>query len=206
MQKMERKEKAESPPQLYDLTALQRDANRLLGFTAQQTLDYAQSLYEKRLITYPRTDSRFLTEDMAASLPGLVTDTGKAFAVEEPFPIHVQQVINGSKVTDHHALLPTKSMANADLAALPAGERNVLRLIAARLLCAVGEPHRYAETTLTTDLCQGRNLPPRARWCCPRAGKPWSGKCWANCWASRKNRLLCRMCRSRASAALPVPN
>ena len=150
VQKMERKEKSESPPQLYDLTALQRDANRLLGFTAQQTLDYAQSLYEKRLITYPRTDSRFLTEDMAASLPGLVTDTGKAFAVEEPIPIHVQQVINGSKVTDHHALLPTKSMANADLAALPAGERNVLRLIAARLLCAVGEPHRYAETTMTT--------------------------------------------------------
>ena len=89
VQKMERKEKSESPPSLYDLTALQRDANRLLGFTAQQTLDYAQSLYEKRLITYPRTDSRFLTEDMTASLPGLVTDTGKAFAVEEPVPIHV---------------------------------------------------------------------------------------------------------------------
>ena len=150
IQKVTRKEKSENPPLLYDLTALQRDANRLLGFTAQQTLDYAQSLYEKRLITYPRTDSRFLTEDMAASLPGLVADTGGAFAVEEPFPIHVQQVINGSKVNDHHALLPTKSMAKADLAALPAGERNVLRLISARLLCAVGEPHRYAETTLTT--------------------------------------------------------
>ena len=157
VQKMERKEKSESPPQLYDLTALQRDANRLLGFTAQQTLDYAQSLYEKRLITYPRTDSRFLTEDIAASLPGLVTDTGRAFAVEEQLPIHVQQVINGSKVTDHHALLPTKSMAKADLAALPAGERNILRLIAARLLCAVGEPHRYAETTLTT-ICTGEEF------------------------------------------------
>ena len=157
VQKMERKEKSESPPQLYDLTALQRDANRLLGFTAQQTLDYAQSLYEKRLITYPRTDSRFLTEDMAASLPGLVTDTGRAFAVEEPIPIHVQQVIDGSKVTDHHALLPTKSMAKADLAALPAGERNVVRLIVARLLCAVGEPHRYAETTLTT-ICAGEEF------------------------------------------------
>ena len=157
VQKMERKEKSESPPQLYDLTSLQRDANRLLGFTAQQTLDYAQSLYEKRLITYPRTDSRFLTEDMAASLPGLVTDTGRAFAVEEPIPIHVQQVINGNKVTDHHALLPTKSMAKADLATLPAGERNVLRLIAARLLCAVGEPHRYAETTLTT-ICAGEEF------------------------------------------------
>ena len=157
VQKMERKEKSESPPQLYDLTALQRDANRLLGFTAQQTLDYAQSLYEKRLITYPRTDSRFLTEDMAASLPGLVTNTGRAFAVEEPFPIHVQQVINSSKVTDHHALLPTKSMGNADLAALPAGERNILRLIAARLLCAVGEPYCYAETTIIT-ICAGEEF------------------------------------------------
>ena len=157
VQKMKRKEKYESPPPLYDLTALQRDANRLLGFTAQQTLDYAQSLYEKRLITYPRTDSRFLTEDMAASIPGLVTDTGKVFAVEKTLPIHVRQVINGSKVTDHHALLPTKSMANADLAALPVGERNILRLIAARLLCAVGEPHRYAETTLTTE-CAGEEF------------------------------------------------
>ena len=157
VQKMERKEKSESPPQLYDLTALQRDANRLLGFTAQQTLDYAQSLYEKRLITYPRTDSRFLTEDIAASLPGLVTDTGRAFAVEEQLPIHVQQVINGSKVTDHHALLPTKSMAKADLAALPAGERNILRLIAARLLCAVGEPYCYAETSIIT-ICAGEKF------------------------------------------------
>ena len=157
IQRITRKEKSENPPPLYDLTTLQRDANRLLGFTAQQTLDYAQSLYEKRLITYPRTDSRFLTEDMAASLPGLVTDTGRALAVEEPFPIHVQQVINGSKVTDHHALLPTKSMANADLAALPAGERNILRLIAARLLCAVGEPHRYAETT-TITICAGEEF------------------------------------------------
>ena len=94
---------------------------------------------------------------MAASLPGLVTATGKAFAVKEPISIHVQQVIDGSKVTDHHALLPTKSMANADLAALPAGERNILRLIAARLLCAVGELHRYAETTLTT-LCAGEEF------------------------------------------------
>ena len=193
VQKMERKEKSESPPQLYDLTALQRDANRLLGFTAQQTLDYAQSLYEKRLITYPRTDSRFLTEDMAASLPGLVTDTGKAFAVEEPIPIHVQQVINGSKVTDHHALLPTKSMANADLAALPAGERNVLRLIAARLLCAVGEPHRYAEKPHSPPSAPGRSSPQRARWCCPRDGKLWNGKCWGICLASRKKRLFCRM-------------
>ena len=150
VQKVERKEKNEKPPQLYDLTTLQRDANRLLGFTAQQTLNYAQSLYEKKLITYPRTDSRFLTEDMAASLPGLVSAVAGAFSVGEAVPVHAEQVINNSKVSDHHALLPTASMVQADFSALPAGELSVLRLIAARLLCAVGEPHCYAETTLTT--------------------------------------------------------
>ena len=157
VQKIERKEKSESPPQLYDLTALQRDANRLLGFTAQQTLTYAQSLYEKKLITYPRTDSRFLTEDIAASLPDLVTESAKAFGVEDTIPVHAQQVIDGSKVTDHHALLPTASMAKADLSALPAGELSILRLISVRLFCAVGEPHRYAETTLTTT-CAGEEF------------------------------------------------
>ncbi len=157
VQKVERREKTEKPPQLYDLTSLQRNANRLLGFTAQQTLTYAQSLYEKKLITYPRTDSRFLTEDMAASLPGLVADTAGAFGVADEVPVHAQQVIDSSKVTDHHALLPTASMAKTDLSALPAGELSILRLIAARLLCAVGEPHRYAETTLTTT-CAGEEF------------------------------------------------
>ena len=157
VQKVERKEKSEKPPQLYDLTSLQRDANRLLGFTAQQTLDYAQSLYEKKMLTYPRTDSRFLTEDMAASLPGLVTDTAKAFGLEDAVPVHAEQVIDGNKVTDHHALLPTASMAKADLSALPAGEMNILRLVVARLLCAVNEPYRYAETTLTT-ICAGEEF------------------------------------------------
>ena len=157
VQKVERKEKVENPPLLYDLTTLQRDANRLLGYSAQQTLDYAQSLYEKKLITYPRTDSRFLTEDMAVSLPGLVTESARAFDVEDDVPIHVQQVIDGSKVTDHHALLPTASMAKADLSALPAGELSILRLISVRLFCAVGEAHRYAETTLTTT-CAGEEF------------------------------------------------
>ena len=157
MQNVERKEKSENPPQLYDLTTLQRDANRLLGFTAQQTLNYAQSLYEKRLITYPRTDSRFLTEDMAESLPGLASGTAAIFGAEEKLLVHVQQVINGSKVTDHHALLPTASVARADLSALPAGEMSILRLIAARLFCAVGEPYRYAETVLTT-ICAGKEF------------------------------------------------
>ena len=157
VQKVERKEKTEKPPQLYDLTTLQRDANRLLGFTAQQTLNYAQSLYEKKLITYPRTDSRFLTEDMAASLPGLVSAVAGAFSVGEAVPVHAEQVINNSKVSDHHALLPTASMVQADFSALPAGELSVLRLIAARLLCAMGEPHRCAETVLTT-ICAGEEF------------------------------------------------
>ena len=157
VQKVERKEKTEKPPQLYDLTTLQRDANRLLGFTAQQTLTYAQSLYEKKLITYPRTDSRFLTEDMAASLPGLVSAAVGTFSVEEAVPVHAEQVINNSNVSDHHALLPTASIVQADFSALPTGELSILRLIAARLLCAVGEPHRYAETLLTT-ICAGEEF------------------------------------------------
>jgi DNA topoisomerase-3 len=157
IQKITRKEKAENPPPLYDLTTLQRDANRLLGFTAQQTLNYAQSLYEKKLITYPRTDSRFLTEDMAASLPGLMSAAAGAFDVHEAVPVHAEQAINNSKVSDHHALLPTASVAQADFSALPAGELSILRLITVRLLCAVGEPHRYAETTLTT-ICAGKEF------------------------------------------------
>ena len=157
IQKITRKEKAENPPPLYDLTTLQRDANRLLGFTAQQTLNYAQSLYEKKLITYPRTDSRFLTEDMAASLPGLMSAAAGAFGVHEAVPVHAEQAINNSKVSDHHALLPTASVAQADFSALPAGELSILQLITVRLLCAVGEPHRYAETTLTT-ICAGKEF------------------------------------------------
>lgn len=118
--KVERREKSEKPPALYDLTTLQREANRLFGFTAQQTLDYMQSLYEKKLVTYPRTDSRYLTEDMASSLPGLAENSAFAFDVQRPAVVHASAVINGKKVTDHHALLPTASMAKADLAALPA--------------------------------------------------------------------------------------
>jgi DNA topoisomerase-3 len=162
IQKITRKEKAENPPPLYDLTTLQRDANRLLGFTAQQTLNYAQSLYEKKLITYPRTDSRFLTEDMAASLPGLMSAAAGAFDVHEAVPVHAEQAINNSKVSDHHALLPTASVAQADFSALPAGELSILRLITVRLLCAVGEPHRYAETTLTT-ICAGKEFSAKGR-------------------------------------------
>ena len=155
VQKSECKEKSERPPALYDLTTLQRDANRLLGYSAQQTLDYTQALYEKKLVTYPRTDSRFLTEDMEPGLPDLVRQTAAHFGVIGEIPIHAKQVINSKKVSDHHAILPTRSMAKADLSSLPAGEASVLRLIAARLLAAVGVPYRYAETTVQME-CAGQ--------------------------------------------------
>ena len=155
LQKTERKEKTERPPALYDLTSLQRDANRMLGYSAQQTLDYTQSLYEKKLVTYPRTDSRFLSEDMEPGLPELVQQTAAHFGVTGEIPIHAKQVINNKKVSDHHAILPTRSMAKADLSSLPAGEASILRLIAARLLAAVGEPYRYAETTVQMG-CAGQ--------------------------------------------------
>ena len=154
-QKTERKDKTEHPPALYDLTSLQRDANRLLGYSAQQTLDYTQALYEKKLVTYPRTDSRYLTEDMEPGLPDLVRQTAAHFGVTGEISIHAGQVINSKKVSDHHAILPTRSMAKADLSSLPAGEVSVLRLIAARLLAAVGEPYRYAETTVQME-CAGQ--------------------------------------------------
>ena len=157
VQKSERKEKSERPPALYDLTTLQRDANRLLGYSAQQTLDYTQALYEKKLVTYPRTDSRYLTEDMAAGLPGLVMDTAAAFGFRGAIPVHAKQVIHNQKVSDHHAILPTQSVAGADLSSLPAGEASILRLIAARLLSAVGEPYRYAETVVQIE-CAGQTF------------------------------------------------
>ena len=149
-------ERTERPPKLYDLTTLQREANRLFGYTAQETLDYLQSLYEKRLTTYPRTDSRYLTEDMADGLPALCQTVAGALHCMEglAFPVNAAQVSDSSKVTDHHAVIPTAEIAGADLAALPTGERNILYMIAVRLLCAVGEPHTYAETAVTLE-CGG---------------------------------------------------
>ena len=116
--KAERKEKTEKPPALYDLTSLQRDANRVLGYTAQQTLDYTQNLYEKKLVTYPRTDSRYLTEDMAAMLPDLVHLTFNSFPVDgvKNIPVNAKQVINNKKVTDHHAIIPTKELQKCNFA------------------------------------------------------------------------------------------
>ena len=156
---VERKDRTEKPPALYDLTSLQRDANRQLGFTAKQTLDYTQSLYEKKLVTYPRTDSRYLTEDMAGILPELVEMVQKKCGIspDAPAPVNAAQVINSKKVTDHHAVIPTKTLENADLAELPSGELAVLNLIAVRLICAVGDPCRYSETSVTLE-CAGHQF------------------------------------------------
>ena len=153
--KVERKNRKEKPPLLYDLTTLQREANKIMGYTAQQTLDYTQSLYEKKMVTYPRTDSRYLTEDMAAMIPDLVQKTAKKFSFsDETVPVRSDQIISNKKVTDHHAIISTKTAAETDLAALPAGERAVLELIARRLVCAVGIPCESDETAVELS-CAG---------------------------------------------------
>ena len=154
---VERKEKSEKAPALYDLTALQRDANRVLGYTSQQTLDYLQALYEKKLCTYPRTDSRYLTDDMEGSVPGLVAAAAAVCGMEKPPTICAKQVCSSKKVTDHHAIVPTISAEKVDIASLPLGEREVLKLAARGLLRAVDEPHRYAETVITVD-CAGQSF------------------------------------------------
>ncbi|MBR6622551.1 MAG: DNA topoisomerase 3 [Ruminococcus sp.] len=138
--------KTVNPPKLYDLTTLQREANRQYGYTAQQTLDYTQSLYEKKLCTYPRTDSQFITDDMADTALRRVSlvcehiECCKGLSVPEP---DIQRIVNNSKVSDHHALLPTDEIATADIAALPEGERSILFLISAKLVCAVASSHKY---------------------------------------------------------------
>ena len=163
---VERKEKSEKPPALYDLTSLQRDANRVLGYTSQQTLDYLQALYEKKLCTYPRTDSRYLTDDMEGSVPGLVAAAAAVCGMEKPQTICAKQVCSSKKVTDHHAIVPTISAEKVDMASLPLGEREVLKLAAKGLLRAVDEPHRYAETVITLD-CSGQSFTAK--------GKIWKG-------------------------------
>ena len=154
---VECKEKSEKAPALYDLTSLQRDANRILGYTAQQTLDYLQSLYEKKLCTYPRTDSRFLTDDMEGSVPGLVSAAAAICGAAAPDAVQAKQVCNSKKVTDHHAIVPTVSAGAFDLAALPLGEREVLKLVSKGLLRGVCNAHRYAETVITVE-CAGHSF------------------------------------------------
>ena len=164
VKQVDRRDKSEKPPALYDLTTLQRDANRLLGFTAQQTLDYLQNLYEKKLCTYPRTDSRYLTSDMAEGLPVLVNLVANAMPFRKGIAISCDAaaVINDKKVTDHHAVIPTRNIREADLSALPVGERAILELVALRLLCAVAPSYIYDETSVTVD-CAGAEFTTKGR-------------------------------------------
>lgn len=153
---VQREEKVVKPPRLYDLTSLQRDANRLFGITAKATLEAAQSLYEAKLITYPRTDSRFLTDDMAET----AADVIEAVTVVMPFvgtgkfEPNISRLLNSSKVSDHHAIIPTVELANASFAGLSENERRILCMIAARLLCASSADHKYLNTSAELE-CEG---------------------------------------------------
>lgn len=151
---VEAKEKSEKAPALYDLTTLQREANRALGYTAQQTLDYLQSLYEKKLVTYPRTDSRFLTDDMSGSVRQVAACSAAICGMDAPASIHSGQVCDSKKVTDHHAVIPTLKAGETDLCDLTIGEREILKLVARQVLIAVSSAYRFTETVVTLD-CGG---------------------------------------------------
>lgn len=153
---LKKETKTVNPPKLYDLTTLQREANRYYGFTAQQTLDLVQSLYEKKLLTYPRTDSQFITDDMggtAHQVIGIVCRKLPLFEgiTHEP---DIGRITNNAKVTDHHAIIPTVQLEKQDLGELPETEQKIIRLVAMRLLCATGEKHIYDETSVTL-ICEG---------------------------------------------------
>ena len=153
---VKRERKTENPPKLYDLTTLQREANRYFGFTAQQTLDLVQSLYEKQLLTYPRTDSQFITEDMqdtAKRVINIVCRTLPLFSGVTVAP-NIGRITDNAKVTDHHAIIPTVQLEKADISALPATERQILELVSMRLLCAVGDKHIYDEIKVIIS-CEG---------------------------------------------------
>ena len=144
-----REKKTAAPPKLFDLTSLQREANRIFGYTAKQTLDLAQALYEKRLLTYPRTDSSFLTDDMGGTAAGIIALLCEKlpFMAGADFTPEVAKVLDSKKVSDHHAIIPTMELAKADPDALPESEKNILTLAGARLLFATAEPHIYEAVT-----------------------------------------------------------
>ena len=144
---IERVTKTVAPPKLYDLTSLQRDANRLLGYTAQQTLEYIQSLYEKKYTSYPRTDARYITDDMRDNVLIILGDIG--------FTPDIDRIIG--KVSDHHAILPTQESISADLSALPRGEHEIFQLVRRRLIAAVSPKHVYEAVTVTLD-CSGNTF------------------------------------------------
>ena len=145
---MVKEEKWVAPPKLYDLTTLQRDANRLFGFTAKQTLEYTQSLYEKKLVTYPRTDSQYLSDDMEGTAKNVIEAIFNSLLFEQNimFNPDIKRILNSKKVTDHHAIIPTMEIIKQDLKAIPESEMKILSLCANRLLCATGEKHIYNST------------------------------------------------------------
>ena len=159
-----KEKKTAAPPKLFDLTSLQREANRIFGYTAKQTLDLAQALYEKRLLTYPRTDSAFLTDDMGDTAAGIIKLLcGKfPFMAGKDFTPELGKVLNSKKVSDHHAIIPTMELAKTDLAALPESERNILTLAGARLLMATAAPHTFEAVTAVFE-CDGQSFTARGK-------------------------------------------
>ena len=153
---LKKERKTVNPPKLYDLTTLQREANRYFSFTAQQTLDLVQSLYEKKLLTYPRTDSQFITDDMEGTVRQVISILCRKLPLFDgvAYTPDIDRISNNAKVTDHHAILPTAQVETLDIAELPESEQKILRLVATRLICATGEKHIYDETTLTVS-CEG---------------------------------------------------
>jgi len=153
---VKRETKTFNPPKLYDLTTLQREANRYYGFTAQQTLDLVQSLYEKKLLTYPRTDSQFITDDMESTVRQVIGIVcRKVSAIDGlSYDPDLRRITNNAKVTDHHAIIPTVQLEKQDISTLPESEQKILRLVAMRLLSAIGEKHIYDETSVTLS-CEG---------------------------------------------------
>ena len=153
---LKKERKTVNPPKLYDLTTLQREANRYFSFTAQQTLDLVQSLYEKKLLTYPRTDSQFITDDMEGTVRQVISILCRKLPLFDgvAYTPNIDRISNNAKVTDHHAILPTVQVEKLDIAELPESEQKILRLVATRLICATGEKHIYDETTMTVS-CEG---------------------------------------------------
>ena len=156
---IQREKKTEQPPKLYDLTTLQREANRLFGFTAKQTLDYAQTLYEKRLLTYPRTDSRFLSDDMEQTAAGIVAGIVPILPFMEgaAFSPNIPRVLNSAKVSDHHAIIPTAEFVKQGFSGLADSERKLLSLVCCKLLCAVAPAHEY-EAVTAVFTCAGQEF------------------------------------------------
>ena len=156
---VKREKKTEQPPKLYDLTTLQREANRLFGFTAKQTLDYAQQLYEKKLLTYPRTDSQYLTEDMGQTVQHLVSDLLGLLPFAQGLALtpDVDRVLNSKKVSDHHAIIPTSEFVKQGFAGLAESECKLMNLVCSKLLCAIAAPHEY-ETVTVVFSCAGNEF------------------------------------------------